>query len=218
MKDISEALKDPIKFKIHSVNYYLSQIPNFIPMEALPEEKILAERNMESFLYFALSAIDILHLEINQKLKLDISDKDITVRKLMDKLFELDFDKSIKILDILETCSLKPQHVEESITEQAANEQFVKLDTLDYLSKYENRNGHRFYHEWNRKNSWLWELRLLRNQITHSSLLNRMALIGDVRQDFLCVRLDYNAKLSHEMVFVANPQEYFSESLKKLRI
>jgi len=216
MEEIKETLKDPIKFKIHSANYYLSLIPNFVPMDDFPEERVLAERVMESFLYFALSSVDILYLEINQKLSLGISVKNLNAKSLNDGLSKSNLDESNKILNVLEDCSRQPHHTEKPITEQYAKEQFGKLYTLDYIAKYENRNGKRFYHEWNREKSWLWELRLLRNQITHRSLLSRMAIRGDENGDFLCVRLDYSAKLSYEMFFVANPNDYFSKNLKRI--
>jgi len=85
---------------------------------------------------------------------------------------------------------------------------------LDYCSIFENRNGVRFKHSWNREKSFLWELRQLRNQITHGPVLKTGGERGTVpAKDALIIPLKYGAQKPHEMAFIFNPHEYFSHSL-----
>ena len=216
-EDLKDILTKPIQFKIHAAEYYLEKIPHFVPMDDHPEDRFRTELLMESFLFFALGSADILHKEINTRLNLEISDSMLTIKKIKECLTNMHSEKAQRILNILDDCSTEPKHFEKEISIEYNNSKFATLDAMDFVSQYENRKGVRYEHRWERERSWLWELRLLRNQITHQSLFRRMGVRGSMNVDTLSISLRYGAKLPHEYHFVQDPHIYFSNSLKKIK-
>lgn len=75
MKDISNISylsQDPVLFKLTLSKHFLSKIPKKVPQST--HDCLILEANMDSFLFFASSVIDVIKREINEEFK--IFDKD----------------------------------------------------------------------------------------------------------------------------------------------
>jgi len=215
---MNELTKKYIDFKLKSAQFFLDQIPLEVPLEIFYDEKNNAERNSQCFLFFALGSIDVIYGIINEKLNLKIPTHLLTEKKLINSLSENRTEKAIKILSEIEKYTMEPIHSETQTTKEVAMD-FSKQELggslgVDYFSIFENRNGVHFMHSWNRENSALWELRKLRNEITHGPFFKTGGERGTVRsRDALIIPMKHGAEQPYEMAFIFNPHDYFSNSL-----
>jgi hypothetical protein len=69
---------DPIQFKLFCAEKHLEEIPTSVPLDVYPQQKVMAEMIMESFLFYGVSALDIMFQEINKKLNLKIKPHKVT--------------------------------------------------------------------------------------------------------------------------------------------
>ncbi|MEM3076200.1 MAG: hypothetical protein QXW38_01085 [Candidatus Nitrosotenuis sp.] len=75
MKDtinIEYLSQDPVLFKLTLAKHFLNKIPNKVPQSVC--DRLMLEANIDSFLFFASSVIDVIKREINEKF--EIFDKD----------------------------------------------------------------------------------------------------------------------------------------------
>ena len=196
-------------------------MPTKIPLEIYSKERVLTEILIEEFLFFSVSAIDILFQDVNNKLKLDILSNQVRPNSLVKALKVIEKREARAILGYLLQNFQEPKHVEKRISDEEFNEESSKLDNaLDFFTEYENRNRVKYRHFWDRSKSRLWELRNQRNTITHESLLKDAGLRGTVEpKDYLRVRLVYNDQPTRmwDSIHVENPKEYYSEALTHVK-
>ena len=204
---------DIISFKILCAEYFLEKIPNIFPSEHDPSY-FETEMFMESFLFFIVASLDVLYSEINTKLKLGIYDHYLT-RDLETTLEKSELKLSLLILIELQKYTQKPTHEEKQTTREDAHIYAKKYLNdnwgLDFWQRFENRNGVFYEHIWNRQNSSLWEIRRLRNQITHGSTTKQSGEIGGYNRNALSIHLVNDAYKSHDMHFVFNLHQYFTK-------
>lgn len=215
---MNEITKKHIDFNLKSAQFFLDQIPHEVPLEIHTEERNNAERNSQCFLFFALSSIDSVYGIVNEQMGLGVPSHQISVKKLVEFLSAKTDEKSKNMLLEIQSCTQEPIHSEFQTTKEIAMEysehELGGSLGLDYASIFENRNKVFFKHSWNREKSFLWELRQLRNQITHGTVLKTGGERGTVKpRDAIIIRLKYDARKPHEMAFVFNPNDYFSISL-----
>lgn len=72
VSNISYLSQDPVLFKLALARHFLSKIPKKVPQST--HDCLILEANMDSFLFFASSVIDVIKREINEKF--EIFDKD----------------------------------------------------------------------------------------------------------------------------------------------
>lgn len=215
-----DLFKKDADFKIQAAKLFLEKLPTQMPLKIEEIDHFKTEINIECFLFMSISAIDISYMKINSSL-LGISNGYITEKSLQCKLKKINSKKTIKVFDILQNHITKPSHMEKSVTKAFANEYSEKFLAgslgLDFWSKFENRKGNWFMHEWNRDKSSVWEIRKLRNQITHGSILKQSGERGTVMpRDPITLHLTNNSTKTHEMDFIYNPKEYFMKSYNKV--
>jgi len=220
-EDAKRLLIDPIQFKIHCAEKSLESIPDYVPLDIFPREKIMAEVSIENFLFYSVSAIDILFQEINKKMKLGLKSNQVSTSKILEKLGQFKTKESKKIEKLLMQYFQQPAHDEHEITDVEFDDAFKNSkDASHFFTEYENRNRIKYRHFWNHENSNLWMLRNQRNLITHDSLLKQAGLRGTVApKDFLRVRLVYNNHPTKmwDSLHVENPNEYYSEAFSHLQ-
>jgi len=215
-------LTDLIQFKLFYAEKYLETIPTFLPLDIYPKERVTVEMTMECFLFFAVGALDVLFQEINKKLNLGIKQYQVKHSTIIQALKNNQTSEAKTILDQFQKYFLEPVHTEKVISDEEFNMGFTRYgdDVVGFFTEYENRNGVKYQHSWNRTNSSLWMLRNQRNLITHESLLKRAALRGTVpAKDYLRIRLVYNDQPTQawDSVHYENPKEYFAEALNHLK-
>lgn len=215
-------LTDPVKLKIFCAEKYLETIPAIIPLDIYPKAKVTAEMNMECFLFFTVGALDILFQEINKKLNLGIKQNRVRPDTIIQALKNNNTAKVKTTLDQFQKYFQPPEHVEKVISDEEFNMGFARYDDdmIGFFTEYENRNGVKYQHIWNRSNSSLWMLRNQRNLITHESLLKHVGVRGTVpAEDYLRVRLVHNDQPTQmwDSVQYENPKEYFTEALNYLK-
>jgi hypothetical protein len=177
---------------------------------------------MESFLFFAVGALDIIFQEINKKLDLNIKPYKVTLEKIIDKLEKSQSNKASLIITQINKYFTKPFHTEKKISKEEFDTGFNRYgnDSVGFWTEYENRNGTKYQHSWNRDDSKLWELKNQRNLVAHDSLLKKAGLRGTVPpKDYLRVRLDYNDKqtVMWDSIHYENPKEYYTEALDHVK-
>lgn len=216
-KEIDEMITVLANFKFLAAGTMLKKIPNHVPLQVQTKRHFEMEISIESFLFFIISAIDIVFAGINKKMSLNIPSTSVTSKRLVRELKKKKSQKSKIIISELQKYCKAPQHRSTPTTKKTANEYSRKYLNgslgLDFWSIFENRKGRWFRHTWDRSNSSVWELRRLRNQITHSSLLYQSGDRGTVKsRDAITLHLVNEASKPHEMYFIYNPKKYFSIS------
>jgi len=213
-------LSDPIQFKLYCAQKCLEKIPTFVPLAI--DEKIIAEMNMESFLFFAVGALDIIFQEINKRLNLNIKPVNVRRSTVENALKSNQTNEAKTILKQIYNYFHKPEHMEKMISDEEFNDANNRYndDMVRFWAEYENRNGTKYQHSWNRDDSKLWELKNQRNLVAHDSLLKKAGLRGTVPpKDYLRVRLDYNDKqtVMWDSIHYENPKEYYTEALDHVK-
>jgi len=211
--------QDVVLFKIACAEYFLEKISTIF----LSNQDMLhfeTEIVIESFLFFMVASLDAFYDEINKKLNLQIDNHNLT-RDLKLKLCNSQSKISDLILIELQKYTQKPNHEEKQITQHYAHDYARKYlnDSrgLDFWERFENRNGVFYEHIWERQNSSLWEIRRLRNQITHSSLIKPSSEIGGFNRSAISLHFINNANKPHEMHFIFNPSQYFTRSINDVK-
>ncbi|MGQ0771788.1 MAG: hypothetical protein ACT4NT_03335 [Nitrososphaerota archaeon] len=102
-----QMISDPIQFKIAMARHFLDKIPKKIP-ESYRDHMAL-EANIDSFLFFASSVIDVIKREINEKFELFDKDNVFYIHGLRKRLADSGKQKMIKkiIADYFTTPSRK---------------------------------------------------------------------------------------------------------------
>ncbi len=221
-QDKKESFSDPIKFKILAAKIFLGKILTVVPLDSQIDESFDSELNIESFLFFTISAVDILYHKINKKLNLNIPESQVNTKNLKEELEKLGNKESKQVLDIINCYIEEPKHSEKSISKETYLDKFAETHKddsmiMEFYSRFENRKGQYFEHFWDRTKSSLWELRTLRNQITHGSMLKGSGVRGTVEpSDYYMVNLKRNDATVRDNYHISNPHQYFSESLKNV--
>lgn len=204
---------DIVFFKLYCAEYFLKKIPSTL---LLTDKAKYFETQLfiESFLFFIVASLDALYDEINKKLNLGINNYYLT-KCLEDRLSKSTSNTARSILVELQRHTQPPKHnPPKQVTEQYAHDHARKyLDDswgLDYWERFEKIKKGLFYeHTWNRKHSSLWELRTLRNQIAHGSLIKPSSEMGGKNRSAISLHLVKNAIKPYDMHFIFNPNQYF---------
>lgn len=221
-----EILNDgKIKFKIHSAKSFLENIPESVPLQVDSEDRIKVEIDIQCFLFFSVGALDICYQNVNEKLFLGILPHKFSFPKFQEKLNEkviVGVSKAKLILDDLEKYTKEPTYEIRQSTQdyvdQYANEHFDGNRGLEFWSRFEH-NSDWFEHIWKRKNSSLWELRKLRNLITHGSILKQSReQSNSYARDGLGVPLNHEMRSFRDQYFVLNPKQYFQNSFRDVKM
>jgi len=211
-------------YKLCCAHWCLEKMPEKIPLEIEVEDRKITEVLIESFLFFSISAFDIILKEINRELSLSIPDWKVTFSKIRKKLLSSK-GKSLRIDSILSEFDkyfTEPWYEEKATThENATNYAETVLNGkygLEFWEKFENRNSNWIEHIWHREKSSLWELKQLRNEVAHGLIIKQSReQINHFAQDAIHVKLEVDDKFhNHNIHFVYNPKAYFSESFNDL--
>ena len=143
---------DPIQFKIFCAEKCLESLPTFIYLDTQPQEKIISEMIMECFLFFAVSAIDIVLQKINKEINLEIIPNKVNPNIIIQELKKKQTHQAASILVQMQKYFEPPIHTEKIISKQEFDEGFIRYgdDAMGFCTEYENRNTVHYQHVWNR--------------------------------------------------------------------
>jgi len=183
---------DPIDNRLTIAKHFLGKITPSIPKEN-SFEHFLLEVNIDAFLFFSSSVIDMIKVEINDRFDLFDKENVFYIHGIRKKLGNSGIQKQVK--DTIAKYLSVPTH--ERLCFEARS-RHIKTD-----------QGH-----FDATNSTLWELQILRNKVTHGKILN----ITDHK-----ITLDFTIRGFKELknppkyqVTIENPKEYFGQMFNNL--
>lgn len=185
---------DPIDHKLTVARHFLDKITPTIPKEN-SFECFLLETNIEAFLFFSASVIDMIKIEINNRFDLFDKENVFYIHGIRKKLGDSGIQKQVK--DIIVKYFSSPIYRE--------------LPNFDTKSRYIIKTDQGYF---DATDSTLWELQILRNKATHGKILN----IRDHK-----ISLDFTIRNSKRLekppkyqIILENPSEYFLQIFNSL--
>lgn len=187
---IQDIIYDQIDCRLVIAKNFLGRITPSIPKEN-SFEHFLLETNVDAFLFFSSSVIDMIKVEINNKFSLFDKENVFYIHGIRKRLDNSGIQKQIK--DIIAKYFSVPTCHEHAETESG----LIKSEAgyFDTTS------------------STLWELQTLRNKAVHGKILN--IIDHKVSIDFT-IRDSGRQKNSKYIVTVENPNEYFLQIFNNL--
>lgn len=183
---------DPIDCRLVIARHFLDKITPSIPKEN-GSEHFLLEVNIDAFLFFSSSVIDMIKIELNNRFDLFDKENVFYIHGIRKKLGNAGIQGQVK--DVIAKYFSIPTR-----------------EQLDLNTKSRRINTDHGYFD--AANSTLWELQVLRNKVTHGKILN----IKDskITLDFI-IRDPKGPKNSPKyQVVVENPREYFLQIFNSL--
>ncbi|HEY8109786.1 MAG TPA: hypothetical protein VIG05_02840 [Candidatus Nitrosotenuis sp.] len=183
---------DPIDYRLTIAKHFLGKITSSIPKEN-SFEHFLLEANIDAFLFFSSSVIDMIKVEINDRFNLFDRENVFYIHGIRKNLGNSGIQKQVK--DAIAEYFSVPTHEQ---LDRGAKPRCIKTD-----------QGY-----FDATNSTLWELQVLRNKAAHGKILN----IADhkIIFDFIIRDPKGPENLPKYQVTVENPEEYFLQIFNNL--
>lgn len=190
---VRDIICDQIDGRLVIARHFLDKITPSIPKEN-SFEHFLLEINVDAFLFFSSSVIDMIKVEINNKFNLFDKENVFYIHGIRKRLGKSEIQKQVK--DAIAEYFSIPAYCEQS-RQDAGSRRTIKTD-----------QGY-----FDATNSSLWELQILRNKAVHGRILN----IEDhkISLDFT-IRDSGMRKNPKYLVTVENPNEYFLQIFNNL--
>ena len=215
-------LIDSIQFRLFYADINLEKIPNSIPLDIFPKDKIASEITIDGFLFYANAALDLIFTEINKKLKLGLPPNETNPENIIRALKNEKSTDAKMILEEFQKYFQKPIHEEKKITDKEFNDGLNRYgyDVIGFHAEYEARGQEKFQHFWNRASSRLWEIRNQQDLESYDSLLKNAGKRGkDEPRNFLRIKLadDNRPSVYWDSAHYENPKRYFSNILSLVK-
>ncbi len=194
-------LIDSIQYRLFYAEVNLDKIPPSIPIDIFPKDKISTEIAIDGFLFYANGSLDLVFAEINKKLDLGLTSKQIHPLEILHALEDIDTEESKSMIKEFQKYFQKPTHEEKIISDQEFNEGLDRYgyDIIGFHAEFESRGQVKYQHFWNRVSSRLWEIRNQQNLESYDSLLKNAGKRGkDKPRNYLRVKI---ADDNHPAVF-----------------
>lgn len=216
------ALIDSIQYRLFYAEINLEKIPNFVPLDIFPKDKIASEIAIDGFLFYANAALDLVFAEINKKLELKLITNQINPEFIMSNLKNKKSNEAKIIIDEIQKYFQKPIHEEKIISDKEFNDGLNRygFDVIGFHAEYEARGQVKYQHFWNRASSRLWEIRNQQDLESYDSLLKNAGKRGkDEPRNYLRVKLSDDNHLSvyWDSAHYENPKRYFTNVLSLVK-
>lgn len=204
-QDASKYLGDKVELSLLISKKFLEEITNDFPNDSI--HRIEFEILTEGFLLFMIAARDGLLQEINKKLSSPLNENRVNLRNATfgNQLRSDPDPRFTQIWNLISNCIQQPSKV---IITQSPQ-----------------------FWEWDRTNSWLWEINALRNKIAHRSINGQQIIPGSnglVTKLIICelsirpiIRLNNSTNTvpipnpKPETIHEEKPKDYFEDCFKK---
>lgn len=188
---LRDIIYDPIDCRLVIARHFLGKIMSSIPKEN-SFEHFLLEADIDAFLFFSSSVIDMIKVEINDRFDLFDRENVFYIHGIRKKLGNFGIQKQVK--DIIAKYFSVPAREQSDL-------------------KAESRRINTDQGYFDATNSTLWELQTLRNKVTHGKILN----ISDHKTtlDFI-IRDSKGPDSPKYQVIIENPREYFLQIFNSL--
>jgi len=215
-------LIDSVQYRLFYAEINLEKIPNSVPPDIFPKDKIASEIAVDGFLFYANAALDLVFAEINKKLGLGLSSKTINPSDIILSLHTKESNYAKLLLDEFEKYFEKPIHEEKIISDKEFNDGLNRYgyDVIGFHAEYESRGQIKYQHFWNRASSRLWEIRNQQNLESYYSLLKNAGKRGkDEPRNYLRVKLvdDNHPSVYWDSAHYENPKRYFTNILSLVK-
>ncbi|TBR11308.1 MAG: hypothetical protein EPO62_01915 [Candidatus Nitrosotenuis sp.] len=187
---IQDIMRDQVDCRLVIAKNFLDRITPSIPKEN-SFEHFLLETNIDAFLFFSSSIIDMIKVEINNKFNLFDKENVFYIHGIRKRLDGSGIQKQIK--DVIAKYFSVPAHCEQPDTKPRR----IKTD-LGYFDA---------------ANSTLWELQILRNKAVHGKILS---IIDHKASIDFTIRDSGMRKNPKYTVTLENPNEYFLQIFNNL--
>jgi len=187
---IRDIICDQVDCRLVIAKNFLDRIAPSIPKEN-SFEHFLLETNIDAFLFFSSSVIDMIKVEINNKFNLFDKENVFYIHGIRKRLDSSGIQKQIK--DVIAKYFSVPTYYEQPDTKSRRIE--TDIGYFDAAS------------------STLWELQTLRNKAVHGKILN--VIDHKVSIDFT-IRGSDRQKNPKYTITVENPNEYFLQIFNNL--
>lgn len=186
---IRDIICDPVECRLAVARHFLGKITPEIPKENSLEHFLL-ETNIDAFLFFSSSVIDMIKVEINDRFDLFDKENVFYIHGIRKKLADSGIQKQVK--DAIAGYFSVPTYRQ---------------------SDPDAKPGHGHF---DTTNSSLWELQTLRNKVTHGKILN----ITDCKVILEFTVRDPRGKKKQPkyQITVENPEEYFVQIFNNLAL
>ena len=216
------ALIDSVQYRLFYAEINLEKIPNIIPLDIFPKDKIASEIAMDGFLFYTNAALDLIFSEINKKLELGLNATEINPDKIISGLKQKKSNDSLMILEEFQKYFQKPIHEEKKISDKEFNEGLNRYayDVIGFHAEYEARGQEKYQHFWNRASSRLWEIRNQQDLESYDSLLKNAGRRGkDEPRNYLRIKLstDNGPSVYWDSAHYENPKRYFANVLSLVK-
>ncbi len=178
LDDVRKHSEDPAAFKISMAMHFLEKIPKRMPESDIG--RMALEANIDSFLFFASSVIDVIKREINDEFGL--------------------FDKE----NVFYIHGIR-KHLSDS-----GKQKKVKKIISHYFTTPSKKNE-----VWDKKQSGLWRLQILRNKVTHGHILKSRSNTLSITYAVAQYRKNGDLSFSFDES-VKNPHAYFAQIFEDL--
>lgn len=216
------SLIDSIQYRLFYAEINLEKIPNSIPLDIFPKDKIASEIAMDGFLFYTNSSLDLIFNEINKKLELGLIPIEINPENLISSLKNKKSNEAQMILEEFQKYFQKPIHEEKKISDKEFNEGLNRygFDVIGFHAEYEARGQEKYQHFWNRASSRLWEIRNQQDLESYDSLLKNAGKRGkDEPRNYLRIKLskDNRPSVYWDSAHYENPKRYFTNVLSLVK-
>ena len=173
LDDVKKHSADPATFKISMAMHFLEKIPKRMPESDIG--RMTLEANIDSFLFFASSVIDVIKREINDEFGL--------------------FDKE----NVFYIHGIR-KHLSDS-----GKQKKIKKIISHYFTAPSKKNE-----IWDKKQSSLWRLQILRNKVTHGHILKSRDNVLSITYAVAQYRKNGDSTFLFDES-VKNPHVYFAQ-------
>ncbi|MGI0027827.1 MAG: hypothetical protein ACREAD_08320 [Nitrosopumilaceae archaeon] len=211
-KDAEVLLRDHAKYKLFVAESILGEIKSPIPSRPNYDTLIL-ETYVESFLFFIVSVQDILLREINRKYRL--VDKKVNPYSILKKL-NVNDQKQDNIKKILEKYFSIPYRTTKQLDKKSYEDILLQGFITETTYMYDKDDNY-YQTYWYRENTRLWELRQLRNQVSHERIMSTNTYVGSKNDVVFVLKLVDEVKDTLDFIEIAQPYDYLTSSLDQTK-
>ncbi len=221
-KNLNESLIETIQERLFYAEINLDKIPTSIPIDIFPKDKIAAEIAIDGFLFYSNGALDLVFAEINRKLSLQLDSKQLHPSIILQSLEGLNSEHAITLREEFQKYFQKPTHEERIISDQEYTDGLNRYgnDIIGFHAEYEDRNGIKYQHFWNRVSSRLWEIRNQQFLETYDSILKNLGKRGKGKpRNYLRVKIaeDGQPIAFWDSAHYENPKRYYINILSLVK-
>ena len=212
-KDSEDLLRDHAKYKLFVAESVLDDIRSAIPLRPNYDTLVL-ETHVETFLFFIVSAQDVILREINKKFNF-FHDRNVNPYDILKNL-NINDPTQTEIKKVMDKYFGKPYRTTKQLDKTSYEKILSHGLITETMYTYE-KDGAYYHTYWYRGNTRLWELRKLRNKISHERIMSTNTYVGSKEVVTFVIELVEKVKTPLNFIEIEHPYDYLSESFNQTK-